>query len=157
MRWDDLKIEEEAGRTLPGYREPAAVRTFDAPEALDTRFYEIRAKSALNRVPKQSQVPFRWTVNPYRGCSHACLYCLGPETPILMADGRTRPIGALAVGDRIVGTERRGAYRRFVETEVLAHWQTLKRGFRTALRDGTELVTSGDHRFLTERGWKYVT
>jgi DNA repair photolyase len=80
MRWDDLKIEEEAGRTLPGYREPAAVRTFDAPEALDIRFYEVRAKSALNRVPKQSQMPFRWTVNPYRGCSHACAYCFARPT-----------------------------------------------------------------------------
>jgi len=69
-------------RTLPGYRE-AAVRTFDAPEALDTRFYEIQAKSVLNRVPEASQMPFRWTVNPYRGCSHACVYCFAtPPTPI---------------------------------------------------------------------------
>jgi hypothetical protein len=53
VRWDNLLIEAEAGTTLPGYREPAVVRTFDAPEALDTRFYEVRAKSALNRVPPQ--------------------------------------------------------------------------------------------------------
>ena len=32
------------GQQLPGYRDPAVVRTFDAPEALDTRFYEVRAK-----------------------------------------------------------------------------------------------------------------
>src|SRR4051812_39112037 len=56
------------------------VRTFDAPEALDTRFYEVRAKSALNRVPEQSQVPFRWTINPYRGCSHSCIYCFARPT-----------------------------------------------------------------------------
>src|SRR4051812_34506798 len=56
------------------------VRTFDAPEALDTRFYEVRAKSALNRVPEQSQVPFRWTINPYRGCTHACVYCFARPT-----------------------------------------------------------------------------
>src|SRR4051812_20359982 len=56
------------------------VRTFDAPEALDTRFYEVRAKSALNRVPEQSQVPFRWTINPYRGCSHSCVYCFARPT-----------------------------------------------------------------------------
>ena len=112
MRWDNLKVEAEEARTLPGYREPATVRTFDAPEALDTRFYEVRAKSALNRVPKASRMPFRWTINPYRGCSHACQYCVHPETPILMADGRTKPIAQLAVGDQIVGTEVRGAYRR---------------------------------------------
>ncbi|NJC69366.1 radical SAM protein [Planosporangium thailandense] len=38
-------------------------------------FYEVRAKSIINRVPGTSRVPFEWTVNPYRGCSHACNYC----------------------------------------------------------------------------------
>jgi DNA repair photolyase len=80
VRWDELRIEEEERRALPGYREPAAVRTFDAPEALDTRFSEVRAKSALNRVPERSAMPFRWTVNPYRGCSHACVYCFARPT-----------------------------------------------------------------------------
>ena len=56
------------------------VRRFDAPEALETRFYEVRAKSALNRVPPKSRVPFGWTVNPYRGCSHACSYCFARPT-----------------------------------------------------------------------------
>src|SRR5919198_810642 len=78
VRWDNL-IEEEQ-RHLPGYRDPAVVRTFDAPEALGTRFYEIRAKSALNRVPQQSRMPFRWTINPYRGCAHACAYCFARPT-----------------------------------------------------------------------------
>jgi DNA repair photolyase len=80
MRWDELRVEEQDGRALPGYRDPARVRTFDAPEAMDIRFYEIQAKSVLNRVPKQSQVPFRWTINPYRGCSHACAYCFARPT-----------------------------------------------------------------------------
>jgi DNA repair photolyase len=80
MRWDNLKVDAEESRTLPGYREPAAIRTFDAPEALDTRFYEVRSKSALNKVPKASRMPFRWTINPYRGCSHACVYCFARPT-----------------------------------------------------------------------------
>ena len=80
VRWDNLTIEAEEGTALPGYREPAVVRHFDAPEALDTRFYEVRAKSALNRVPERSRMPFRWTINPYRGCSHACLYCFARPT-----------------------------------------------------------------------------
>src|SRR3954471_10662786 len=159
MRWDNLKIshagEEQAH--LAGYRDPAVVRRFDAPEAMNIRFYEIRAKSALNRVPEQSYVPFRWTVNPYRGCSHACTYCAVGETPILTADGRTRPLADLAVGDRIIGTERVGRYRRYVETEVRDHWSTEKPAYRVTLEDGTALITSGDHRFLTNRGWKHVT
>ena len=108
VRWDNLTDEAEQGRRLPGYREPAAVRTFDAPEALDIRFYEVRAKSALNRVPQASRMPFRWTINPYRGCTHACVYCIAGETPILMADGRTKRIADLRVGDGIYGTVRRG-------------------------------------------------
>ena len=62
MRWDNLRVGvegAEAEHRLPGYRDPAVVRTFDAPEALDTRFYEVRAKSALNRVPERSRMPFR--------------------------------------------------------------------------------------------------
>jgi DNA repair photolyase len=80
MRWDNLTIDADEGTRLPGYREPAVVRHFDAPEALDVRFYEVRAKSALNRVPEQSRMPFRWTINPYRGCSHACKYCFARPT-----------------------------------------------------------------------------
>jgi len=38
-------------------------------------YLEDTCKSALNRVPDGARVPFRWTVNPYRGCTHACHYC----------------------------------------------------------------------------------
>src|ERR671910_827164 len=84
MRWDNLRVEAEEERTLPGYREPATVRTFDAPEALDTRFYEVRAKSALNKVPNASRMPFRWTINPYRGCHHACVFCFARPTHVYL-------------------------------------------------------------------------
>jgi DNA repair photolyase len=156
VRWDNLKIEAEAETRLPGYRE-AVVRTFDAPEALDTRFYEVYAKSAINKVPAASRMPFRYTINPYRGCSHACAYCNSPDTPVLMADGRQCRIADLRVGDQIIGTVLKGRYRRYTTTTVLDHWASVKPAFRTVLEDGTELITSGDHRFLTERGWKHVT
>ena len=157
VRWDNLTIETEQGSRLPGYREPAVVRHFDAPEALDVRFYEVRAKSALNRVPERSRMPFRWTVNPYRGCTHACVYCLAGDTAILMADGSTRALADVRHGDRIYGTRREGRYRRFVTTEVLAHWSTVKPAYGVRVEGGTDLVASGDHRFLTARGWKFVT
>jgi DNA repair photolyase len=83
VRWDNLTIaaEREAEQArLPGYRDPAVVRRFDAPEAMDIRFYEVQARSVLNRVPEKSRMPFRWTVNPYRGCSHACVYCFARPT-----------------------------------------------------------------------------
>jgi hypothetical protein len=71
MRWDEQKVEnEEAGR-LFGLAEEAVTRTFDAPEALGIRFHEVLAKSALNRVPG-GRYGFEWTINPFRGCTHAC-------------------------------------------------------------------------------------
>jgi DNA repair photolyase len=101
-------------------------------------------------------MPFRWTINPYRGCSHACTYCLWPDTPVLLADGRTKPIERLRVGERIVGTALDGRYRRYVETEVLDHWSVIKPVYAVYLEDGSRILTSGDHRFLTDRGWKHV-
>jgi DNA repair photolyase len=80
MRWENLSTDVEERARLPGYRDDAVVRHFEAPGAVRTRFYEVRAKSVLNRVPEVSQVPFRWTINPYRGCSHACTYCFARPT-----------------------------------------------------------------------------
>jgi DNA repair photolyase len=156
VRWNNLTLDEEEQRRLPGYRDEAVVRRFDAPEALQTRFYEVRARSVLNRVPEKSRMPFRWTINPYRGCSHACTYCLSPDTQILMADGRSRRMGDLAVGDSVLGTVREGTYRRFVATEVQDKWSSIKPAYSVALADGNRLIASGDHRFLSSRGWKHV-
>jgi len=141
---------------LPGHAGTAVVRRFDAPEALETRFYEVRAKSALNRVPDRSRVPFRWTVNPYRGCSHACVYCVLGDTRVLMGTGSAREIRHLSPGDEVYGTVRRGAYRRYVRTTVLDHWMVRKLAYRVRLENGTELIAGADHRFLTNRGWKHV-
>jgi DNA repair photolyase len=63
----------------------------------------------------------------------------------------------IKVGDEVIGTEVVGSYRRYVRSRVVAKWDTRKRAYRITLADGTELIASGDHRFLTERGWKYVT
>ena len=80
VRWSQQTIETEQTARLPGYRDEAVVRHFDAPEAVSTNFYEVRAKTILNRVPEASRMPFRWTINPYRGCTHACVYCFARPT-----------------------------------------------------------------------------
>lgn len=115
---------------------------------------EIQVKSVLNRV---KGMPFNWSINPYRGCAHACVYCLCRETPILMGDGTTKQLQDIRIGDVIYGTLRDGWYRHYVKTPVLAHWSLKKPAYRITLKDGTELTASGDHRFLTDRGWRYVT
>lgn len=121
-----------------------------------TQFYRDTTRKIISSNDSPD-VGFSFSVNPYRGCEHGCSYCLSGDTPVLLGDGRTRAIADLRVGDEVYGTVREGRYRRYVRTTVLAHWSTMKPGFRLTLEDGTSIVASGDHRFLTERGWKHVT
>ncbi|MFD9419351.1 Rv2578c family radical SAM protein [Streptomyces goshikiensis] len=80
MRWDHLTdgTEERTGALFG--TGSVVTRTFDTPEFRGITFHEVRARSALNRVPGASRMPFEWTVNPYRGCSHACVYCFARKT-----------------------------------------------------------------------------
>jgi DNA repair photolyase len=83
MRWDNLRLDvrpEDDRLTLPLFEQGAVVRTFDTPEFKGITFYEIRAKSIINRVPEASFVPFRFTINPYRGCTHSCNFCFARKT-----------------------------------------------------------------------------
>ncbi len=130
--------------------------TEEEPDSIETTLEPERARSVIS-TNDSPDVPFERSVNPYRGCAHACPYCQRGETPILMADGRTRRLDKLRVGDEIYGTRRVGVYRRFVRARVLAHWSVIKPAYQVKLEDGTTLVASGDHRFLTDRGWKFVT
>jgi DNA repair photolyase len=79
VRWEGQSTEHEAERRLPGLEAGGVVRTFDAPEALGIEFMEVEAKSALNHVAGEG-LPFSWTVNPYRGCTHACAWCFARPT-----------------------------------------------------------------------------
>jgi DNA repair photolyase len=54
-------------------------RTFDAPGFRGIECIEVEARSVVNRVPGGS-LPFDWTINPYRGCTHACVYCFARPT-----------------------------------------------------------------------------
>jgi DNA repair photolyase len=158
MRWNGQQVLDDgvgAELALPGLR--GLLRTVRVPEFAGMTFHEVEAKSVLNRVPGDSPVPFRWTVNPYRGCGHACVYCLDGATRVLLPDGRTRAIADLHSGDTVLGTavDATGT-RRYVPTAVLAHWSTAKPAHRVTLGDGTTLVASGEHRFLTTRGWRHV-
>ncbi|MGW7254361.1 Rv2578c family radical SAM protein [Streptomyces sp. NPDC054834] len=82
MRWENLTAESEHGRADTALFDAGTVttRTFDTPEFAGITFHEVRARSILNRVPGASRMPFEWTVNPYRGCTHACVYCFARKT-----------------------------------------------------------------------------
>lgn len=81
MRWDNLtENTAKQGNAALFAADAVTTRTFDTPEFQGITFHEIRARSIVNRVPGASRMPFEWTVNPYRGCSHACVYCFARKT-----------------------------------------------------------------------------
>jgi len=93
MRWQSLQVMPEGAPASSDhvaslrdsdqgvlFASPTVVRTFDSPHFAGMTFFEVQAKSILNRVPAASHMPFEWTINPYRGCSHACRYCFARNT-----------------------------------------------------------------------------
>lgn len=79
MRWQSQTLDADDG-ALPGLSRAGLVRTVETPEFEGITFHEVLCKSALNKMPEGSGLPFRWTINPMRGCSHACRYCFARGT-----------------------------------------------------------------------------
>src|ERR1700689_3546419 len=102
VRWDNLRLDDPptadqdaadgdalfpvlspSGRrdvAVPLIERGAVARTFDTPGFRGMTFYEVQAKSVVNRVPESSRMSFKWTINPYRGCQHSCVYCFARNT-----------------------------------------------------------------------------
>jgi DNA repair photolyase len=127
----------------------------EMPDSIATQVRPEPARSIISRNDSPD-IPFEQSINPYRGCEHGCIYCLAGNTRILLADGSTRLLEEIQAGDMIVGTAGDGSQRRYVKTQVLAHWSVIKPAYRINLEDGTELVAGPDHRFLTDQGWQFV-
>jgi len=49
-------------------------------EGHDVEYFALPAKSLLNRCISNRQMPFTWTINPYRGCEFGCRYCYARYT-----------------------------------------------------------------------------
>ncbi|EFV12428.1 Rv2578c family radical SAM protein [Segniliparus rugosus] len=83
MRWQGQLLRNDDGegarpgetQALPGLEATTFLRSVTTPDFAGVTFHEVLCRSALNRVPKSSSMPFGWTINPMRGCSHACRYC----------------------------------------------------------------------------------
>lgn len=58
-RWVEREAEGDGGK----------------PQKVQRQVFRDRTKTIINRVARTSDVPFDWTVNPYRGCEHGCIYC----------------------------------------------------------------------------------
>src|SRR5918999_2629658 len=81
MRWDNLRLDDAVDRPdVPLIGRRAVARTFDTPGFRGITCYEVHAKSIINKVPAAARLPFAWTINPYRGCAHACTYCFARKS-----------------------------------------------------------------------------
>ena len=77
LRWT-LADTEEGGTLFPDER--AATRHVGKGAYAGLEFLHVNARTIINRVPVESLMPFGYTINPYRGCSHACTYCFARPT-----------------------------------------------------------------------------
>ncbi|MGY2129814.1 Rv2578c family radical SAM protein [Blastococcus sp. SYSU DS0617] len=81
MRWQAQRLDLDEPSALPGMSSiRGLLRSVQVPEFPGLTFHEVRSRSALNRVPGDSAMPFPYTVNTYRGCSHSCVYCFARRT-----------------------------------------------------------------------------
>ena len=77
MRWQIAADEAQAALFAD---EALLERHVGSGEFRGMEFLHVNARTVLNRVAGGSRMPFEWTVNAYRGCSHACSYCFARPT-----------------------------------------------------------------------------
>lgn len=120
MRWDGQGIDVDDG-ALPGLQRIGFVRSVRTPQFEGITFHEVLCKSALNKVPNASELPFRFTVNGYRGCSHACRYCFArPTHKYLDFDSGGDFDSQIVVKTNVVEVLRRELARRSWTRETVA-------------------------------------
>ena len=114
------------------------------------------ARSVISRN-KSPDIGFSQSINPYRGCEHGCVYCCRAIRPILMANGTTKPIAELKVGDAIYGTRTSRLVSPLREDAGARALERHQAAYRVIAGRWNDTGRGPDHRFLTERGWKFVT
>ncbi len=77
LRWARAETEED-GTLFPDER--VAERHVGKGAYAGMEFLHVNARTIISTVPPESRMPFRHTINPYRGCSHACVYCFARPT-----------------------------------------------------------------------------
>jgi DNA repair photolyase len=76
LRWEVVGEGRDQGRL---FDEPVFEREPGRGEFRGTEFLHVRSRRIINEV-KGAPFGFRWTINAYRGCSHACTYCFARPT-----------------------------------------------------------------------------
>src|SRR5437879_8549176 len=83
MRWRSADEQGCSGQQGPGQVvlfDDVVERHIGRGEFRGMEFLHVNAGLIINEVAKGTPVPFRYTINAYRGCSHACTYCFARPT-----------------------------------------------------------------------------
>ncbi|MGB8503659.1 Rv2578c family radical SAM protein [Mycobacterium sp.] len=120
MRWDGQSVRVDDG-ALPGLQRIGFVRSVRTPQFEGITFHEVLCKSAINKIPDAAMLPFKYTVNGYRGCSHACRYCFArPTHEYLEFDPGNDFDREIVVKTNVADVLHRELHRRSWQRETIA-------------------------------------
>ena len=80
LRWRLAEEEEQGDQDVLFDRDELVEHHIGTGEYAGMEFLHVNARRIINEVPASSRMPFRHTINVYRGCSHACTYCFARPT-----------------------------------------------------------------------------
>lgn len=121
MRWAGQSLDAADDGALPGLERSGLVRSVQTPEFEGITFHEVLCKSALNKITGDASLPFTWTINPTRGCSHACRYCFArPTHEYLDLDSGSDFDSQIVVKTNIAAVLRKELARRSWKREPVA-------------------------------------
>jgi DNA repair photolyase len=75
LRW--RLADDDGGQPALFDERPVLPGRRDLPQV---EYLHVRARRIVSEVPAAARVPFRYTINVYRGCTHACVYCFARPT-----------------------------------------------------------------------------
>ena len=150
MRWAGQTLDAADEGALPGLGRAGLVRSVQTPEFEGITFHEVLCKSALNKVQGDNSLPFTWTINPSRGCSHACRHCFDrPTHEYLDLDSGNDFDSQIVVKTNIAAVLRKELARRSWKREMVA-LGTSTDPYQRA--EGRYRLMPGIIRALTESG-----
>ncbi|WP_236541432.1 Rv2578c family radical SAM protein [Spiractinospora alimapuensis] len=118
----------------------ALTREFDTPGFRGITFHEVHARSIVSEVPAASRMPFRYTINPYRGCSHGCVGCFARNTHTYLAFDS----GADFDSQVVVKTNAVELLRRELARPV---WRTKRAGVAIAMGTNVDCYQRAEGRY----------
>jgi len=139
FRW--RRADDDGGQPMLFAEEELVDRHVGVGEYRGLEFLHVNARRVINEVPAPSRMPFRFTINAYRGCSHACAYCFARPTHEYLGLNRGEDF------DRKLVVKVNAVDRVRAELRS-AHW----RGDHIAMGTNTDPYQRAEGRYHLTRG-----